>query len=61
MVRINVVEMLVVEVVCVVGGSVGGFTAPGEYIVPANAETARVKLRVTIAPVRRNLFTFGAS
>ena len=60
-VRNNVVTVLVVEVVvCTVGGSVGGF-APGEFITPANAETARVKLRVMIAPVWRNLFTFGAS
>ena len=58
-VRIISVEMLVDEVVCPVGGS-GGF-APGELIIPAYAETARVKLRVMIAPVWRNLFTFGAS
>ena len=51
--------MLVVEVVCPVGG--GGVVVPGPCIVPANEETARVKLRVTIAPVRRNLFIFGAS
>ena len=53
------VEMVVVEVDCPVGG--GGVVAPGPWIVPANAETARVKVRVTIAPVRRNLFTVGAS
>lgn len=53
---IIVVVVLLVEVDCPVGG--GGDVAPGACIVPANAEIARVKLRVTIAPVRRNLFTF---
>ncbi len=51
--------MLVVVVVCPVGG--GGVVVPGPCIVPANAETTRVKVKVIIAPVRRNWFIFGAS
>ena len=43
------------------GGGGGGGVLPGECIVPANTETASVKLRTTTALVRRNVFTFGAS
>ena len=43
------------------GGGGGGDAAPGECIIPANAETVSVRLRATTAPVRRSLFTCGAS
>ena len=42
-----------------VGG--GGSALPGECNTPAKAETVRVRLRATTAPVRRSLFTCGAS
>jgi hypothetical protein len=55
-VRIKVVVTLVVEVeVCSLGGG-GGSTAPGECTIPANAETANVRLKATTALVRRNPF-----
>ena len=38
-----------------------GDATPGECMVPANADTARVRLRAKTAPVWRNLFTCGAS
>ena len=39
----------------------GGGLAPGESIVPANAETASATVRTEAAHVRRNLFTFRTS
>ena len=60
-VRMIVAVMLVVVDVDVssLGGG-GGSTAPGEWIIPANAETVSVKLRAAIAPIWRNLRTFVA-
>lgn len=59
-VAMTVVVMVVVKVSDWLGGG-GGSTAPGECIIPANAETVSVRVRATTAPVRRNLFTSGAS
>ena len=39
------------------GGGVGD-AAPGESIVPANAETASAIVRIAMAHVRRSLLTF---
>jgi hypothetical protein len=52
-VRITVVVMLVVEVDALGGGGCGGSATPGECIVPAKAETASARLRVTTTHVRR--------
>lgn len=60
-VRIIVVAMSVVVVVDSWLGGGGGSALPGECIIPANADTVRVRLRATTAPVRRSLFTCGAS
>ena len=60
-VRITVAAMLVVEVDALDGGGGGGSATPGECMVPANAETASVRLRATTAHVRCNWFTCGAS
>lgn len=54
---ITVVVMLVEVDACSLGGGGGGSTTPGECIVPANAETVTIKLRATVALIRRNLFT----
>ena len=53
-VRITSVVMLIVEVDSLGGG--GGSTAPGECIIPANAETVSVRLSATAAQLRRSLF-----
>ena len=59
--RIVKITVVVIEVDIAVdvslGGGGGGDTTPGECIVPANAGTASVMLRLTTAHVRRNLFT----
>ena len=60
--RIVKITVVVMEVdidvdVSLGGGGGGGDTTPGECIVPANAGTASVMLRLTTAHVRRNLFT----
>ena len=59
-VRITSIVTLVVEIVVEVDvaslGGGGGSAAPGECMIPANAETASVILRATTAPVRRNVF-----
>ena len=56
----TVVVMLFVKVSDWLGGG-GGSTTPGECIVPANEETASIRVRATAAPVRLNVFTCGAS
>lgn len=50
-----VVVMLDVEVDVSLGGG-GGDAAPGEEIVPANAETASAMLRIATAHVWRKVF-----
>ena len=54
--RIVVVTLVVVDVFVSPGGGGGGGTYPGEWICPANAETASTKLRVVAAHVWRNVF-----
>jgi hypothetical protein len=39
------------------GVGVGSGTAPGEFIVPADAETLRIAATIAMAHVRRNLLT----
>ena len=56
-VRIMVVVMLDVEVDVSVGGG-GGDAAPGEDIVPPNAETASAMLTIATAHVWRRVFTW---
>jgi hypothetical protein len=59
---VDVDDVDVVEVVVDVSlGVGGGDTAPGEDIVPANAETVSAMLRSVTAHIRRRLFTLGAS
>jgi len=53
-----VVVKLLVEVddVSLGGGGGGSDTTPVECIIPPNADTASVRIRATIRPIRRNLF-----
>lgn len=57
---IVVVRSVDVDVDVSLGGG-GGDAAPGECIVPANAETANAMLSTAMVHVRRRLFTLGAS
>ena len=56
-VTIRVVVTLDVEVdVCSLGAGGGGVAAPGECIIPANAETVSVRVSAMTAPLRRSVF-----
>ena len=57
-VKITVVVTVDVDV-CSVGG--GGSTAPGEWSIPANAETVSIRLSARIAPLLRNVFIVWSS
>jgi hypothetical protein len=50
------IDQLYVDVSSLAGGGGGGSTAPGECIIPANADTVSVRLSATAAQLRRNLF-----
>lgn len=50
----SVASVMLVDVWLGVGAGAG---APGESMIPPNAETARTAVRIATADIRRNLFT----